>query len=357
MAGWRVAAERIRLQPHPKSDRLMVGKLGLFQVVVRKDAGYVDGQVVVFAPRRSLLPPDLQSHYVNARTGESYLAGDGRDRVTHVRMAGQLSEGVVIPPEYVAAKLGLASVEDAPVGRDLSAALGIARWRPAYPPELQGATFEIDIDLPYRRHDVERHSLFGRELRPGEPVVATEKVHGVQAAAALLPDGRRILTSKGLAEDGLAFVEDCETCGHWRGARNSRLFERLGESFPGRYVQAFGELVPTQRNGFNYGKRGGQPEILLYRVDVDAQRVPEREILEASPALAGLWVPVLYEGPYDLPALEALAGGMERVSGCGLHIREGIVIEPAVPRDSEDGFPLFLKLLNPDYKESDDDPS
>lgn len=39
-------------------------------------------------------------------------------------------------------------------------------------------------------------------------------------------------------------------------------------------------------------------------------------------------VPVLYSGPFDEVALRTLRGGLETVSGRGLHIREGLVVTP-----------------------------
>ena len=39
MATWKVSAERIRLFPHPKADRLQLAKAGMFQLVVNTANG------------------------------------------------------------------------------------------------------------------------------------------------------------------------------------------------------------------------------------------------------------------------------------------------------------------------------
>jgi RNA ligase (TIGR02306 family) len=58
--------------------------------------------------------------------------------------------------------------------------------------------------------------------------------------------------------------------------------------------------------------------------------------LDAAEVLAGELplVPRLFEGPYDSARVLELASGRETVSGRGLHLREGVVIRPAVERYS-----------------------
>ena len=65
-----------------------------------------------------------------------------------------------------------------------------------------------------------------------------------------------------------------------------------------------------------------------------------------------LWVPIVYIGRFGDADLKSLCKGNEMVSGKELHIREGVVVRPVVMRFAEDGTRLFLKVINPAYKET-----
>ncbi|WP_309572118.1 hypothetical protein [Deinococcus sp.] len=54
MAQRQVIKERVRLFPHP--ERLELVKVGTFQRVVQR-GGLQEGQAVIVAPERALLPP------------------------------------------------------------------------------------------------------------------------------------------------------------------------------------------------------------------------------------------------------------------------------------------------------------
>ncbi len=90
MAIWKVSVERIALFDHPNADRMQLGKVGMHQLVVARSNGYRDGDLVVFAPARAVLPPDLRGHYTNSDTGRSSLLGKDHDRVGQVTPPGAL---------------------------------------------------------------------------------------------------------------------------------------------------------------------------------------------------------------------------------------------------------------------------
>lgn len=353
MAIWKVSAERAEIYPHPNSDRMDLCKLGMFQLVVAKTNGYQSGDIVIFAPARSVLPPDLRGNYLNSETGVSYLAGSQHDRVTSVRLRGELSEGVTISPDYVKAKLGLETLEELTIGADLSQALGIHKYEPPLPTGFSGELARLEVDGPFRQHDVEQFGIFGSEFQAGEQVIGTEKIHGSQANILIEPSGTVHVTSKGLASKRFTILEDASNI-YWRALRNSNLVQIVTDCYPGRWVQIFAEAIPAQGQAWSYGADGNRPVLRLFRIQLDGQELR----LEQVPAeLRALWVPVLYQGPFQEETLRALAKGKEQVSGRQLHIREGIVITPATPRNSSQGWPLLLKMINDKFKGSDEDPS
>ena len=353
MAIWKVSAERAEIFPHPNSDRMDLCKVGMFQLVVARSNGYQSGDVVVFAPSRAVLPPDLRPHYVNSDTGVSYLTGPEHDRVSGIRLRGELSEGITIALDYVLAKLGLQSADQLVVGEDLAPALGISKYEPPLPAGFSGELHRLDLEVPFRQHDVEQFGIFGAEFVAGEEVLATEKIHGSQANMLFQPDGSIHVTSKGLASKGFAIGEDQSNI-YWRALRNCRLHELVGECYPGQVVQLFAEVYPAQGAAWSYGADGNRPWLRIFRLVLAGQELPRHEV---APALRELWAPVIFEGLFDGEALRLLAKGKEQVSGRELHIREGVVVTPRQPRPSREGWNLALKIINEKFKGSDEDPS
>ena len=267
MATWKVIADRITILPHPNADGLDLAKVGPFQLVVAKSNGYKDGDIVVFAPERSELPDDVKGSYVNSETGISYLSGPEQNRVKRVRLRGEYSEGVTIDRAYVEAKLGT-QMAGLPLNEDLSEALGITKYEPPIPASMAGEIVPIDVTAQWREHDVEQFRLYATEFRPGEEVVATEKVHGSQGVFLRNGDGRLFATSKGFAHRQQGIAESTGNI-YWRAARATGLFDRIEATpaFQGRSVQVFTEVYPCQGAGFMYGAT--EPTLRAYRVVVE----------------------------------------------------------------------------------------
>jgi RNA ligase (TIGR02306 family) len=353
MAIWKVSAERAEIFPHPNSDRMDLCKVGMFQLVVAKSNGYQTGDVIVFAPSRAVLPPELRPHYTNSETGVSYLAGPERDRVSGIRLRGELSEGITIRLDYVLPKLGLQSAQDLQIGADIAPELGITKYEPPLPAGFGGEVRRLDLDVPFRHHDVEQFGIFGGEFVAGEAVLATEKIHGSQSNMLFRADGSVHLSSKGMASKGFEICEDQANI-YWRALRNVRLPELVAQAYPGQTVQAFAEVYPAQGAAWSYGADGNRPLLRLFRLVVEGAEVPLHQV---NPELRELWAPLLFEGPFDEASLRQLARGKEQVSGRELHIREGIVVTPSQPRPSKEGWNLALKIISDKFKGSDEDPS
>jgi len=352
MATWKVIADRIAILPHPNATGLAIGKVGPFQLVVALSNGYRDGDIVVFAPERSELPDDLKGHYVNSETGISYLSGPEQNRVKRVRLRGEYSEGVTIDPAYVERRLGL-PLAQLPLDEDLSEALGIAKYEPPIPASVAGEIVQVDTMAHWHEHDVEQFRLYSAEFVPGEPVFAHEKVHGSQLVLLRTGDRQVFVTSKGFARKRQAILENDGNL-YWHAVRQTSLVDRIAstESLAGKTVQVFAEAFPCQGPAFAYGQ--AKPTLRVYRLFVDGAEWPVERVAAEAPRLHELWVPLLYRGSYDLDVLVALASGKEQVSGTGANIREGLVVAPTIPRPSGEGFPLFLKIINPKYKDSDE---
>jgi RNA ligase (TIGR02306 family) len=338
MADWKIFRDKIKLIPHPDPavERLELGIIGGFQVVVGKGI-FKDGTVVIFAPDKSLLPNEI----ADEGDRRKYLVGPEQNRVKAIKLRNELSCGIILDdrPEFA----------DIPLGEDISERLGITKYEPPLPNDLQGRVKPIgNIDVAghaINRHDVEHFNVYASEFVEGEEVIVTEKVHGSQCAIIRTVDGKRLISSKGLLAKGLTIDEDA-TNTYWRAVQSLEIFDELDKLYPKSHVQVFGEVVPVQK-GFSYGFK--EPWILFFRLEVDGRAVKYDLV---PTAIWAHWVPVLYQGPFNSEKIRELRVGREQVSGNELHIREGVVVSPATPRNSaKGGFNLMLKIINPAYKE------
>lgn len=380
MSEWSVIADKIEIFPHPNADKMELGRVGTFQVVVGKGI-YKTGDIVIFAPKRSILPPELREYYRNEDTGTSYLRGPNSDRVGSIRLRGQESEGVILPKEWVLiAHPGWST--SVPMGVDLAAALGIEEYIPEIHSGSNQRRFQdgsvvqkVDdaVDMKkFVRHDVESFRIFQNEFTPGEQVLVTEKIHGSQISVVKDRFGAVAVTSKGRAEknlvlrkypvrklwSGLTFWKKLknlfgrafskytrEVNEYWKIAIDSGLISFVNrEEFSGKEVQVVGEVIPFQ-TGYTYGL--DKRTVKVFRLVVETQEMPY-----GSWSRDGLsWVPVLYQGPYDLDKILPLAEGKETVSGNSLHIKEGVVLSPVPLRKAKDNRTwLLVKILNSKFK-------
>ena len=360
MADFKVSAERVEIFPHPSADRLELAKVGMYCLVVQKGA-YEDGDIVVFAPKRSILPESIRGNYQNEETGQSYLKNG--TTVKSVRLRGELSEGVVLDKDWVCDHINRGYMHPVllagMIGEDLSEELGIFEEEiPA--PRVSGgpngmkfSSRPSNMRSPiFSRHDCENIRLHQREFQEGEPVVVSEKVHGTQINIIMYEDGMIEVGSKGLLKRGIVLEEQDGNI-YWEALRNSGLIEIKNEFWPDRFVQFMGEVIPAQK-GFSYGKTN--PEIALFRVEVDRVRYnPINMPRDAWMKLSSHWVPWI-AASFCMEEIVKMSKGMESVSGKALHIKEGVVVEPSAPRLAERGsWPLIVKVINPKYKGDDDD--
>lgn len=348
MADWKVSPEIVEVKTHPNADKLDVLKVGNYQLVAGK-GNYQDGDVVIIIPEKSVIPegPILEEF-------KDYLVGKDKNRVKAIRLRGEVSEAITWPLHRLDELFDSGSHPDLvwlSLGQDISEALGIHKYEPPTPQQLRGIVKPIE-GFPYtRKHDAHHYASYADEFAPDEWVLITEKIHGSQVNYFYsFEDGREVVTSKGLLKKGLV-IEKNEHNAYWQGVWNSDLrglTEYLARMQP-RVVQFIGELMPVQK-GFSYGCQ--RPQVRLFEVVLDGESMPMHHIPDA---IQRWWVPILHEGFLNEVDLQALSRGKERVSGNSQHIREGIVVKPYKDRKAHDGKRLHLKILNPKYKDNDEE--
>lgn len=346
MSNWKVSRERIEIFPHFNADTLEIGKVGSYQVVVQKGL-YQTGDIVIFAPEKSILTGSLRKEY------ENYLVGPDKNRVKSVVLRGEYSCGIIIPESLINIDL-LLELREVEIGVDISEKLNIRKHIPVLPEEMSGkGQILVDCDVHLINHDCEMFSVYADQLFENdlERLIVTEKLHGTQVNIHYnFTTNYLSVSSKGFFHDGLELTE-YEGSIYWRGVRNVELEKIIKSSFSEGVVQIIGEIIPAQ-GGYTYGQE--KPVLRIFKVRHNDVHIPYDKV---SLDLQWLWVPIIVDGYFSntkegLETLRGFAKGKEMVSGRELHIREGVVVEPYNERKAKDGIRLSLKILNPKYKET-----
>lgn len=370
MSTFRVTAERLTIHEHTNADALELAQVGLYRAVVAKGA-FRTGEYALYIPEQAVLPEALIDEL--GLTGK--LAGSAHNRVKAVRLRAELSQGVVCLPRALAEQ-GVDLEKAAAAGTDFAELLGITKWIPPVPVAMSGEV-ESAPDL-IRWTEIENIKRYPDIFEPGEPVVATEKLHGTACLYTyVVADDRSYLSSKGFGARNLALQEAAGNL-YWRAANHYAMAE-IAKAVAAEYgvarVALFGEVYGAGVQDLHYGANAGLEDQIGYALfdlaldlgvsagagaggSVDAGAGGEVRFLPAAEldALAERLfphlprVPELYRGPYDEAALLALATGRETVSGQGVHLREGLVVRSATERHSPLlGGRAIAKFVSDDY--------
>ena len=357
---------------HPGADRLSIVKLeglGYTCISGKLEDGsprYQAGDYVVYIPSAAVLPEWLlkSMDFWNEETGKGMLAGADGNRVKPLRLRGIFSEGLLFPVTFVADEDGhdgdywlKGQHEDhvlpshhvngvfGPSGVDVADILGITKWSPPVPVAMAGEVANM-FDHTVR-YDFERLESVPDMFEPGEPVVASEKLHGTFASIVFEPglnhpemfgrNGEIIVHSKGLGAQGLAFKNNEANANNLyvrtlKTLLEAGLEDKLLASYDFNGVKSIaliGEVFGKGVQDLHYGL--DKPGFRVFDVRVHhvfgETYLKQDEVRELLARLGIDMVPTVYSGPFDLGALEAVRDGKTMLGGD--NIREGIVVRSA----------------------------
>lgn len=349
MATFDVLVRRLDdVVPHPNADRLDLAVIGGYRCVVGKNQ-FRAGDLVAYLPEASILPAPLIDEL--GLTGK--LAGPEKNRIHPVSLRGALSQGVVMPVR-----------EHWQEGQSVMAELGVEKFIPQIPAELMGSTYTLE-EHERLNFDIQNIKAFPDLFQEGEHVVMTEKVHGVFMGVGGLPkgmarpehafEGRGYVSSKGLLYDRMAFQRDSDNL-YLRATVEFNL-PQLVISLADEWncpVLLLGEVFGVGVQDLAYGQPPQSPQFRAFAiVRRNAHGIPEYlsdDELETTLARLGVErTPVLYRGPFSVQAVQQHTNGKETVSGNAVHLREGVVITPAVERSCAEIGRLALKSVSEAY--------
>lgn len=321
-----------------------------YQSVVKRGQ-YHAGDYAVYIPEASIVPDHLIEEL--GLTGK--LAGPNKNRVKAIRLLSVLSQGLLLPTENTS------------LGEDLAEQLGIIKFTPIVPSHMGGEMLSIYGHTV--SYDIENILRYPDILVEGEEVYYVEKAHGTNCCIAYDPrlesdellslhtmhgdlHGRAFAYSKGLGDKGFVFKNvstNSYNIYHKALLDNQQSVSKLAEKYPNHPVHIFGEIFGPGVQDLSYGLPDKTFKVFDIYIGVPGQgkflNANEKYDLIHSVGFASL--PILYKGPFMTNDVPQYRDGLDNING--VHMREGIVITPAIERRNNEIGRVILKSVSPEY--------
>ena len=326
MSEFRVPIVRIKgFGKHPNADTLSITQVEGCNTIF-KTGDFEVGDLAIYIPRDAIVPKEVP--------GTEFLNADRRVRA--VRLRGIYSEGVLLPfSRNYEEQFGITT--DVWEGGDVAATLGITKYIEPVPIHMRG---EVESPLSYGPvYDIENGRKYSTVIEPGCNVVVTEKIHGTNFRACWDSERGFMVGSHNnwwKYSDGNLY---------WEAAKRYDLANLL-QKHPGLVV--YGEVF-GQVQDMKYDSKPGQNWLRIFDIYIG----PERRWMDwntlKSHALTSVlqMVPVLFEGPFDLAAVEKMSDGPSTIAS---HFREGVVVKSVEERTDLTIGRIILKWVGETYK-------
>jgi RNA ligase (TIGR02306 family) len=314
----KVEVVKVSVENHPNADRLDVVRIFGFTCCVAKDS-FVDGQLAAY------IQPD--SVVDSSRPEFEFLKGHERIKVKRLR--GVVSMGLLMP-----------APDSAQEGDDVAEYYGVTHYEPPLPGSACGEVEGGPVGIYAPKYDVESMYRYKRLFVDGEPVVATEKIHGANSRFVFAPDEDRMY---------------CGSRGEWKAKNEGNLWwralaahpwiEEFCRKFPGDilYGEVFGNVQSL--------KYGAKPNDVFFRAFDVLHKGEWREYDDWTAYLSEeKRVPVVFGGPFDFDMLVKMSDGPSLIPNAN-NIREGIVVRPIPERRDLHLGRVHLKLVGNTYME------
>lgn len=312
--------------PHANAERLEIVPVDGWQAVVKKGQ-FKPGDEAVYIQPDYTVPTD--------RPEFAFLAKEGRDRhrLKAVRLRGVLSFGLLIPvPD---------ALKDCGRGTNVMEELGVERYEP---PVTNAGADDLPADqcpeVYASKFDVENLQNYPDLIKPGDPVLITEKIHGANA---------RYVVCNGILYMGSRTRWLQPHANHiWRRAvDNTPEVKTFCDAHPGLVV--YGEVYGSVQS-LKYGAVPGEVRFRAFAA-LDKGRwcdmLPLYGLLEHHKVPTA---PKLYEGPFSMDVVTALAEKDSTL--CDGQMMEGVVITPVIERGDDAIGRVALKHISARYWES-----
>lgn len=315
MSTFRVPVAQVKeVNKHPNADRLSIYNVFDFQVVGGLEQ-FKPGSTVIYIPIDAILPHELEAKIFGADSKIKLT----KSRVRQIRIRNFASQGLLIDPD----KIGLTNLEE---GQDVSELLGITKYEPPLPDFQQnGPRVKKERNRSWENpyfHEyggLENFKFYSDTFIDGQEVVYTEKIHGTNSRAGLLPYTPKTIWQKLIKLVGLApkyqftYGSNCvqlqsksytgfydeniyaEACKKYNIADKLKPHETV-------YFEIYGEGV---QKGFMYDAKKNERRIVIFDVKVLAEDkkstrwLTHDELVKWCEERQLPMVPILYRGPHS----------------------------------------------------------
>ena len=314
---------------HPNADTLLKAMVLGWPVVIKKDAGYKDGDLVVF------IFPDV---IVDKENPHFAFMEKAKWRVWNARFKQEISSGLVMP-------LSILPPKDYAEGEDLSTALNLSKYEKVLDVKLAG---QAKSNFPSHYVSVSDEDNLRSYPR------ALEEFKGKECYISAKWDGS--------SATFLRYNEDVHVCSRrlslkegdnvfWNLAKKYKVIEQLNEL--GLNLAIGGECVGQKLNGNKLGL--SNTDFVVYRMfDLNNKKELGLDEMQRYCSLLSLkMVPILHRFVFDESwTMEKLT----QIADSGVYPNgnpsEGLVLRPTEPVWSPYlSKNLSVKLINQNYKD------
>ncbi len=191
---------------------------GGWPVVIRKDE-YKVGDIAIYLEIDSWVPHELAPFLSKGQEPREYNGVKG-ERLRTIRLRGQVSQGLLIKPSDIAASVYM----DLTIGEDVTYILGIQKWEPPIPAQLQG-TMKGNFPHFIPKTDQERCQNLRKEIfetYKDDTYEVTLKLDG-SSTTIYVKDGEVGVCSRNID------LKETEGNSFWKAARDQNIIEPLLE--------------------------------------------------------------------------------------------------------------------------------
>lgn len=363
MSNFKVPYTTIReIQAHPNADRLEIAVVYGFQVAVKKGQ-YKAGDTVIYCPIDSVIPQWLEDKLFPP---DSKIKLNKR-RVRQIRIRGLASQGMLINPADVEDKATPVELEE-----DLAGELGIIKYEPPErtygPAGIPGGRKKAGENPNFHKYNgLDNIKWYPEKFKADEIVVLQEKIHGMNARAALVPFVANTFLKKlkkffGLApkfqfcygSNNVQIQDKISYTGYYGEDIHGKVFKAMNISTKLKenesvYGEIYGEGI--QKN-YSYGLKGEHKFILfdvkILNADGTQRWLSPDEVAAYAKERGFDLVPELYRGPFNnLEFVKKFTEG-NSVLAPEQKVREGVVVKSLQNYD-ECGNKRALKIISEAY--------
>lgn len=322
------------IEIHPNADSLLKAKVLGWPVVIKKDAGYKDGDLVVFIFIDTIV--DKDNPFFAFMEKQKW-------RTWNARFRGEPSSGLVCPLQ-IALDKGL-KVEDLVEGLEIGAAINCVHYEKPIAPELAG---QVKSNFPSNYI-----SVTDEDNALSYPKVMNE-FRGLSCYLTVKMDGSSFTVLRNNEEEHvcsrrLSLIEGDSV--FWRMEKKYKILEKLRNLKVNAAFQ--GEICGPKINGNRLEMT--EPDLFIFNaVNLDTKDFFGFYTLKSLCTQLELkMVPTIenfrFDETWDLERLRKIANELKYPNG---KPGEGIVLRPCLPRWSDTlGGPLSVKIINQNYKE------